>query len=174
MRKAFVAALSATVAAGLVWTAIGGGATMRVSEATLGDADARAAQRANRTFEGPFRGAGPDAQITVKAKIKRGKATSVKQVVYDTLPFDCAVSGAELLSGTWDLSGVRVNENRKFTAVGNDGGPPGERSSLRFKGKFNKKFKRVRGTFQTSVYFPPEDPPEETCSSETTRYRASK
>jgi hypothetical protein len=173
MRKAFVAALSATLAGGLIWTAIGGGATTRVSEAAFGDADARSAMRAARTYEGPFKNAG-DATISIKAKIKRGEATKVTRIAYEDLGFNCEVSGKGALSGEWTLAGVGVNDKRKFKAVGNDGGPPGQQSSLRFKGRFNKRFTKVRGTFQTTVYFPPENPPEEHCTSTLKRYTASK
>ena len=52
------------------------------------------------------------------------------------------------------------------------------RSSLRFSGKFSADFDKVRGRFQTNSYFPatgpPQNLPEETCSSFTKRYGAKR
>jgi hypothetical protein len=176
MRKAFGGALCATLAGGLALAAISGGAT-RTSVAALDGADGRAAaqQRATDTYKGKFKAAGRRATIKIKAKVKHGEAKAVREIIYSRLPANCPESGLPLIGGSWGLRGVRVNDQRKFKIVGEsaDG-----RSSLRFSGKFSADFEKVRGRFQTDSYFPasgpPQNLPEETCTSFTKRYGAKR
>ncbi len=175
MKKAFVTALTGALLAGLALAAISGGASARTSSAALDDANARAGTRGGTfTYKGSFKQAGPDTVIKIKATTQRGEPVAIKSMSYRGLPASCTVSGDVPISGGWTLAGVGVNDRRKFRAVGDDGGAPGEQSSLRFKGKFNRSFQKVRGKFQTTSYFPPDNPPEETCVSETKRYGAKR
>ena len=176
MNKAFATALTGALLAGLALAAISGGATERTRSATLGDGTARAGGGGTVTYRGEFRGAGPDTVMKIRAIFRRGEAVAIKSMLYRGLPAECPVSMSDTISGGWDLVGVGVNDRRRFKVVGDDGEPPGMRSSLRFKGRFNRSFKRVRGRFQTTAYFPDEGPglPEETCVSESKRYRAKR
>jgi hypothetical protein len=172
MKKAFVGVLGVVAAGGLSATAIGDMSTSRFShDSAAGTAD-RAAKRATVTYVGPFKEAGPAARITIKATVKQGEATKVKSMQYRRLPASCPVSNSPTINGGWTLRGVTVNDQRKFRAVGSDGEP--NPSSLRFSGKFNERFTKVKGKFQTRSYFPPSDPPEETCVSQTKRYSAKR
>jgi hypothetical protein len=173
MRKAFGGVVCAALAVGLVAAAASGGASARTSVDALDGADARAAaQRATDVWRGTLKRSGPGTKIVIRATVRRGKPRTINAVDYRGLPAACEASGDELISGGWTLEGVRVNNRRKFRAVGNDGGPPGMRSSLRFTGRFSANFNKVRGKFQTTVYFP--KGPEETCVGETKRYVATR
>jgi hypothetical protein len=174
MRKAFGGALCAALIAGLALASTGGGTMARTSAATLDGNDARAAaaQRATTTYKGELKQAGPNTSIKIKAKVRNGQPKAITGVVYRGLPAACEVSPPpQRISGSWTLSGVKVNSRRKFKAVGDsqDGN-----SSLRFTGRFSTSFKKVRGKFQTTVLFGPDNPPEETCVGQTKPYAAKR
>jgi hypothetical protein len=173
MRKRFAVALSAALVGALAMSAMSVGATERSRVATLDGADAgnaRLAAGATDKYKGRFKGVA-GSKIVIKAKTQGGVPTKIKRMSYKNLPADCPVSGFPTISGGWTLAGVTVNARRKFKAVGEseDG-----RSSLKFVGKFTEDFDKVKGRFQTDSYFPPSDPPEETCVSETRKYVAKR
>ena len=172
MRRAFVATLSATLVGGLILAAISGGATARVSD----EISARGLSLQGAQYKGEFKDAGPDTKIEIKAAIRRGEAKAIKKMIFVNLPADCPETKFDTISGGWTLAGVKVNNRRRFRAVGHDGNPPATRSSLRFTGRFNRAFSKVRGKFQTTSYFPATGPPDnlpaETCVGETKRYVA--
>ena len=171
MRKTFAVALSTALVGGMVLAALSGGATKRAATATLDSgADARSAARAiTRTYRGKFLDAGPDTSFQVRATFAHGEATRVKSVRFRGLPADCEVSGDQIIRGSWTLAGARVNNQRRFRTAGDDGNNA-HPSSVRVSGRFNRRFTKIRGKFQTTLYFPPENPPEETCVGETKRY----
>ena len=173
MRKTVAIALSASLVGALAFAAFGAGAADRGRIATLEGADAaqaRLAARASDRYKGRFRGAA-GSKITIKAKTEGGEPTKIKRMSYRNLPANCPESEFPVINGGWTLTGVTVDADRKFKAVGEseDG-----RSSLRFRGKFTADFDKVKGRFQTNSYFPPSDPPEETCVSENKRYVAKR
>ena len=173
MKKAFAGALATALATGLALAGLSSGASERSRIATLDGADAGSARlgaQATDKYKGRFKGV-PNGKITIKAKTEGGEATKIKRMTYRNLPADCPVSGYPTISGGWTLAGVAVNDERKFRAVGESGDG---RSSLRFFGKFSADFDKVKGRFQTNAYFPPSNPPEETCVSEMRRYVAKR
>ena len=175
MRRTFAVALSVALAGGLALAALGLGATDRSRIATLGGADAgsaRLAGGASDKWKGRFKQA-DGAKIIIKAKTEGGVPTKIKKMAYRNLPADCPVSGVQPISGGWTLAGVFVGPDRKFKAKGDDGDPVNP-STLRFKGKFTPDYDKVKGRFQTSVYFGPDNPPEETCTTEPKRYVAKR
>ena len=174
MKKTFVAALCVAIAGGLLVTAASGGATTRVAHTKLGSAGDSAARKATRTYTGSFLDAGPNTEVILKASYRGGRARKVKSFQYEGIPADCDVTGENTLGGIWTLFGVKVNpETRKFKAVGDDGQP--NPSSINLKGQFNRRYTKVRGTFQTTLYFADDGVnPEETCRSEKKDYVAKK
>ena len=181
MRKTFAAALGAALVAGLAWSALGAGAADRTSTATLSGADdagARAAaRRATTAYIGAFKESGENTKITIKVRVKDGEAKAIRSMRYRRLPADCPKSEFDVIAGGWTFTpGVRVDAERRFNIVGNTDAPPEMRSTLRFRGKFSRSFKRVRGRLQTTAYFPKGDPPEtypeEICGTAPTRYGA--
>lgn len=120
---------------------------------------------APRTFKGHFKNAG-GAKIEIKARGRDGEIRRVMRVNYFNLPGSCTVTGAAQLSGSWIFTGgIAVNDERRFRVRNNNGEDPP--SSVRFRGRFSKNFKRVRGSFQTTLRFD-----EETCRTPRTRYVA--
>jgi hypothetical protein len=186
MRKKFAAALGAALVAGLAWSALGAGAADRRGSSTLSsaeDAGARsAARRATATYKGAFKQSGKGTKIAIKVRVRNGEAKSVKSMTYQKLPAVCPESNFDEIGGGWTFrGGVPVNDQRRFSVVGNDG-DEADPSSLRFRGRFSKNFKRVRGKFQTRAYFPetpnpggnPDPLPEETCVGAVKRYGATR
>ena len=171
MRKTFAVALSTALVGGMVLAALSGGATKRAATATLDSgADARSAARAiTRTYRGRLLDSGPDTAFQLRAVIEHGEAKTVKSVRFMGLPADCEVSGDQVIRGSWTLAGAGVNDQRRFRTAGNDGNSA-HPSSVRVSGRFNRKLTKVRGKFQTKLYFPPSNPPAETCVGETKRY----
>jgi hypothetical protein len=172
MKKTFATTLAVAVAGGMAFTGISSGAADRARVATLDGAEdhARLAAGATDKYKGRFKGVA-GSKIVIKAKTQGGVPTKIKRMSYVGLPADCPVSNFPTVSGGWTLAGVTVNARRKFKAVGEseDG-----RSSLKFIGRFTEDFDKVKGRFQTTSYFPPSDPPEETCVSETRKYVAKR
>jgi hypothetical protein len=174
MRKTFAVALGAALAGALALAAFSVGATDRSRVATLDGGDGGQARLGVRggtdKYKGRFKGV-PNGKIIIKAKTEGGVPTRIKKMSYRNLPAECPESGFPTISGSWTLAGVTVNDRRKFKA---DGESADGRSSLKFVGKFTADFDKVKGRFQTDSYFPPTDPPEETCVSETRKYVAKR
>ncbi len=186
MRNAFAATLGAALVAGMAWSALGAGAADRTSTATLSSADdagARAGvRRETVTYRGAFKQSGKDTKVKIKVNLRNGEAKSVKSMKYEGMPAACPKSGFDEIGGGWTFrGGVPVNDRRRFRAVGDDG-DEAHPSSLRFRGRFSKNFKRVRGKFQTRAYFPetpnpggnPDPLPEETCVGSVKPYGANR
>ena len=81
------------------------------------------------------------------------------------------MTGKNTLAANPTFSNVFVNNRRKFRIVGEsaDGS-----ASIKFTGKFNRSFKKVKGKLQNTITFGPDNPPEETCVGETKPYVAKR
>jgi len=169
MRKAFGVSLCAALVGGMVFAAISGGAP-RVSHAQ-NDASAERAARATGTYRGAFKEAGPSTSVTIKARTRNGRARAVKSLTYRRLPATCDVSKDVLVGDRWRFTGFKVNNQRRFSIVGqaNDG------STINFTGRFSKRYRKVKGRFQSDVVFPPPGPPTpQTCVTQNKAYSASR
>jgi hypothetical protein len=175
MKKALAGAVCVALIGALATSAVSGGATPRVADATLDGGADRAAQRATGTFSGKFRNAGRRARITIKAKVRRGKAVAVRSVRYMNAVGRCeTTTGPVTLAGGWNFKPrpVPVKGNRKFEVSGTEQGVPNP-GSLTFRGRFSKNFEKVRGTFRTRQFFSADPPlPAEFCTLGPKPYKA--
>ena len=158
MRRIVGASLAVVLAAGLATAALGDNASER---------------RATKRWDRILIQNGPGGELHFKVKTRNsGKPKVVTRLEFDGLNAKCPASEpqAQTLTGSRRFR-AKVN-GRKFKVRDQTPTPPGHRHSYLFKGKFDRNFYAVRGKLQVYWYFPPENPPEETCVSKKIRYVA--
>jgi hypothetical protein len=175
MKKVFAGTLAVALTGGLAMAALTVGASDRTSSAHYGaggdDAARAVARRAADTWQGKLKNSGPDTRVKIKFKTRGGDPVELKALRYKGLPADCEVTGKTTLRANPTFDNVFVNSRRKFRIRGeSDDGS----ASIKFTGKFSRSFKKVKGKLQNTITFGPDDPPEETCVSETKPYVAKR
>jgi hypothetical protein len=175
MRKVFAGGVAAALIGGLAAASLSVGAPDRTSATHYGtggdDATRAVARRASATWEGTLKRSGPDTSVKIKFRTKGGDPVELKSLRYVGLPATCPESGSKSLSANPTFSNVFVNNRRKFKIQGEstDGS-----AKIKFTGKFNRSYKKVRGKLQNTITFGPDDPPEETCVGKTRPYVAKR
>lgn len=143
-----------------------GPALLPSAEAALG----AAAKAETRKYEGTLTNVA-EGQVVLKARFRRGRAVEIAGLTYSGLPATCTVSPpGQTISGTFTFRGVRVRDNRRFRGDGETA----DGASFVIVGRFSAGFGTAKGTVQATNYFPPEDPPEETCESGTEAFSAGR
>jgi hypothetical protein len=175
MRKLFAGGVAVALIGGLAAAAVSVGASDRASSAHFSgagdDATRAVARRASGTWTGELKRSGPDTSVKIKFRTQGGDPVELKSLRYKGLPANCEVTGKTTLSANPTFSNVFVNSRRKFKIQGQstDGS-----ARIKFTGKFNRSYKKVRGKLQNTITFGPDDPPVETCVGETKPYVAKR